>query len=77
VKSQNGYIDTADIPQGYVSVPLTVDDNGKTFETELFAGHMAVSSNNNSSSSSTIEPRLDFCLLLKNETDDEEEEDSW
>ena len=33
-------LDTKDIPPGYVTVPVTIDDRGKEYESLMFAGHM-------------------------------------
>ncbi len=35
-------VDTNDIPSGYVSVPVTVDDNGRLYKTRMMAGSMGI-----------------------------------
>jgi hypothetical protein len=35
-------VDTTDIPVGYVSVPVTVDDNGTEYKTKMIAGSVGV-----------------------------------
>ena len=35
------HIDTSDVPPGFVSVPVTVDDNGTTYKTTIVAGSVA------------------------------------
>ncbi|KAL0479876.1 hypothetical protein AKO1_007360 [Acrasis kona] len=34
-------IDMSEVQRGFVTVPITVDDNGKEYKTEMYAGHMA------------------------------------
>ena len=36
-------VDTAEIPEGYVSVPVKVNDNGKEYATEMCAGSVGIS----------------------------------
>jgi hypothetical protein len=40
IKAEWLIIDTNDIPIGYVTCPVKVDDNGRMYNTELYAGHM-------------------------------------
>ncbi|KAL8928973.1 MAG: hypothetical protein Q9208_001416 [Pyrenodesmia sp. 3 TL-2023] len=35
-------VDTNDIPNGYVSVPVTVDDNGRLYNTRMMAGSVGI-----------------------------------
>eukprot|EP01133_Synstelium_polycarpum_P007319 gene7319-8522_t len=59
-KSEWPLVDSQDVPAGFVSAPVTVEDNGKQFKTELIAGHIAIKLPN----ATTIVPQLDWCLLL-------------
>eukprot|EP01132_Coremiostelium_polycephalum_P003868 gene3868-4820_t len=63
-KSEWIYVNSLDIPTGYLSVPLTIDDNGVEFQTEMMAGHMCVNIPNKSS---TISPQLDWCIFVKSD----------
>ncbi|EFC38303.1 predicted protein [Naegleria gruberi] len=63
VKSEWPIMDMQDISRGYVSVPVTVDDNGTIYKTELYAGHMCARLHNNSNDS--IIPRVDWALFVK------------
>ncbi|KAN0040264.1 hypothetical protein ACTA71_012154 [Dictyostelium dimigraforme] len=56
------FIDTNEIPKGFLSVPVLIDDNGKEYDTDFFSGHMSISTSNNSK---TIHPNIDWCILLK------------
>jgi len=55
------YIDTNDIPKGYLMVPVTVDDNGTEYKTEMYAGHIVSKLENGNT---TIVPQLDWCIVL-------------
>ena len=35
-------VDTTDIPNGYVSLPVTVDDNGVIYKTRMVAGSVGI-----------------------------------
>ncbi|KAN0031309.1 hypothetical protein ACTA71_010398 [Dictyostelium dimigraforme] len=54
------FVDTNEIPKGFLFVPVKIDDNGTEYNTEFFAGHMAISTTKNS-----IIPNIDWCILLK------------
>ncbi|KYR02169.1 hypothetical protein DLAC_00982 [Tieghemostelium lacteum] len=54
------FIDTQDIPAGYLSVPVVVDDNGTKYKTKLYAGHMSTNIQQTS-----IQPRLDWFLKIE------------
>ncbi|KAN0042004.1 hypothetical protein ACTFIV_004560 [Dictyostelium citrinum] len=56
------FVDTNEIPKGFLSVPVLIDDNGKEYDTEFFSGHMSISTSNDSK---TIHPNIDWCILLK------------
>eukprot|EP01133_Synstelium_polycarpum_P012346 gene12346-14478_t len=60
IKSEWPLVDTQKIPCGSLSCPVTVDDNGKLYSTELFAGHIGVKVINQT----TLSPQLDWCLVL-------------
>ena len=36
------WVDTTDIPQGWASVPIKVDDNGYKYDAEMLAGHVSM-----------------------------------
>ncbi|KAK5580419.1 hypothetical protein RB653_000436 [Dictyostelium firmibasis] len=55
------FVNTDKIPKGFLFVPVLIDDNGKEYNTEFFAGHMCVSTSNDSK---TIHPNIDWCILL-------------
>lgn len=55
------YIDTNDIPSGYVRVPVTVDDNGVEYKTTMYAGHLGVEFKDDN----TIVPRLDWAIVVE------------
>lgn len=59
VKSEWPIIDTNDIPRGYVNVPITIDDNGKEYKTEMFAGHMYAYNELDNS----LSPSVDWALF--------------
>ncbi|KAK5584757.1 hypothetical protein RB653_006374 [Dictyostelium firmibasis] len=54
------FVDTNEIPKGFLFVPVKIDDNGTPYETEFFAGHMAVTSDDPYS----IQPNIDWCILV-------------
>ncbi|KAN0029220.1 hypothetical protein ACTFIV_011099 [Dictyostelium citrinum] len=56
------FIDTNEVPKGFLFVPVKINDNGTEYNTEFFAGHMAISTTNNSKS---IQPNIDWCILLQ------------
>ena len=35
------HVDTSEVPPGFVSVPVTVDDNGRKYKTTMVAGSVA------------------------------------
>ncbi|EGC28748.1 hypothetical protein DICPUDRAFT_159767 [Dictyostelium purpureum] len=55
------FIDTGDVIRGYVSCPVKINDNGKEYNTEFYAGHMAYSL---SDDNCTIKPNLDWSIVL-------------
>lgn len=54
-------IDTQDLPVGVTSVPVLVDDNGKEYKTQMFAGQFAFDGTRNGTG---IQPRSDWCIVL-------------
>ncbi|KYQ91416.1 hypothetical protein DLAC_08380 [Tieghemostelium lacteum] len=54
------FIDTQDIPAGFLSVPVVVNDNGTIYKTKLYAGHMSTNIQQTS-----IQPRLDWFLTIE------------
>ena len=54
-------INTHNIPPGYCTVPVTVDDNGTEYNTIMFAGSFAM----NMVNSTTLAPRQDWAIVLK------------
>lgn len=55
-------IDTSDIPPGYLTVDLTVDDNGTEFKTLMFSGHMGYDVVH---AGKGIAPKLAWAIALK------------
>ncbi|GAM21970.1 hypothetical protein SAMD00019534_051450 [Acytostelium subglobosum LB1] len=64
IKSEWPLVDTSDIPKGYVSCPLKIDDNGTMYDTEIYAGHLVSKLINDNT---TIVPQLDWCILVKDQ----------
>lgn len=56
-------INDNDVPVGYVSVPVTVDDNGQIYKTRMFAGSLAAERVDDY----TLAPRSDWCIALIDE----------
>jgi hypothetical protein len=56
------FIETSDIPAGVVSVPMTVDDNGAEYKTQLLAGQFAYEFD-----FPTVKPRTDWCIAYNAE----------
>ncbi|EQC34362.1 hypothetical protein SDRG_08133 [Saprolegnia diclina VS20] len=56
-------VDMQDIPPGYLTVDVTIDDNGTEYKALMFAGHMAYSIGDNKAS---IAPSLSWAIALKN-----------
>lgn len=59
IESEWPLIDTQNIPRGYVNVPITVDDNGIIYKTELYAGHMSAIIE----TETTIKPSVNWALF--------------
>eukprot|EP01112_Ceratiomyxa_fruticulosa_P009469 TRINITY_DN2465_c0_g2_i2.p1 TRINITY_DN2465_c0_g2~~TRINITY_DN2465_c0_g2_i2.p1 ORF type:complete len:348 (+),score=58.04 TRINITY_DN2465_c0_g2_i2:176-1219(+) len=53
-----------DIPKGYLSVPVKVDDNGTEYRTQMFAGHIVART---ADEGTTLIPQLDWCMLIPEE----------
>lgn len=60
-------IDMGNLPVGAVSVPVTVDDNGTEYKTQMVAGQMAY--NVVGDKLDTIQPRSDWCIALDEKDD--------
>lgn len=60
---ENNYpiINIKSIPPGYNTVEVLVDDNGKKYETVMFAGNFSMEMVNEN----TLQPRSDWALVLK------------
>ncbi|EQC28875.1 hypothetical protein SDRG_13385 [Saprolegnia diclina VS20] len=56
-------VDMQDIPPGYLTVDVTIDDNGTEHEALMFAGHMSYGRGENKRS---IVPSLSWAIALKN-----------
>ncbi|KDO21822.1 hypothetical protein SPRG_12639 [Saprolegnia parasitica CBS 223.65] len=56
-------VDMEDIPPGYLTVDVTIDDNGIEHKALMFAGHMAYAVGGNQTS---IAPSLSWAIALKN-----------
>ena len=56
-------VDMQDIPPGYLTVDVTIDDNGTEHKALMFAGHMAYGIGENKAS---IAPSLSWAIALKN-----------
>uniref|UniRef100_A0A7S1A7G3 DUF4419 domain-containing protein n=1 Tax=Noctiluca scintillans TaxID=2966 RepID=A0A7S1A7G3_NOCSC len=54
-------VDTQDLPVGVTSVPVLVDDNGKEYKTQMFAGQFAFDGTRNGTG---IQPRSDWCIAM-------------
>jgi hypothetical protein len=63
VESEFPIIDTDEIPQGYLTVDVKIDDNGRLHDALMFAGHMAFAV---SDDKTTITPALSWAIALKN-----------
>lgn len=53
-------IDTDDLPIGWTSVPVKVDDNGTEYKCTMHAGQMAASM----PTASSLQPRNDWCIVV-------------
>merc|ERR1712038_197054 len=60
-------IDMNNLPVGAASVPVTVDDNGVEYKTQMVAGQMAY--NVVGDRLDTIQPRSDWCIALQKKDD--------
>jgi len=54
-------IDSNDVPPGFCTVPVLVDDNGTKYKTQMIAGSFAVSAINGD----TLMPRLDWAIAVE------------
>ena len=55
-------IDTNNIPPGYATVPIAIDDNGTEHKALMFAGHMTKTCIDDT----TLAPQLSWAIVLKN-----------
>lgn len=62
-KSDYPIVNTDAIPNGLVTVPVVVDDNGKEHRTQMIAGSFC----SNLVDPFTLQPRLDWCIGLEDE----------
>lgn len=53
-------IEMDDIPAGFVTVPVKIDDNGREYQTQILAGHFGYKVVNNNA----LQPRSDFLVGL-------------
>ncbi|CAK4085763.1 unnamed protein product [Aphanomyces euteiches] len=74
VTSEYPLVDMDDIPAGYLTVDVVIDDNGTEHKALMFAGHMAYQVHDQS----TIAPHLSWAIALKNGVplSDEDEHDN-
>ncbi|KDO26956.1 hypothetical protein SPRG_07669 [Saprolegnia parasitica CBS 223.65] len=63
VESEFPIVDTSDIPPGYLTVDVKIDDNGTPYDALMFAGHMAFAV---SDDKTTLTPALSWAIALKN-----------
>ncbi|EQC31938.1 hypothetical protein SDRG_10454 [Saprolegnia diclina VS20] len=68
-------VESQDVPPGYVTVDVTINDNGVLREGLLFAGHMSFSVQNEATA---IAPELSWAIALKNgERDCSDDDGEW
>lgn len=65
-------IDTDDIPPGYVTVPIKIDDNGKEHKSIMFAGHML----SERLDVKSLAPKLSWAIVLQEGDGDDDDIDS-
>ena len=63
VTSEYPIVNTNDIPAGYVTVPVKIDDNGIEYDSMMFAGHM----NTKQVNKTTVTPCISWAIVLKEE----------
>lgn len=61
-RSDFPFIDTLDIPTGYVTVPVIIDDSGVEHKSLMFAGHL----NTEKIDETTVAPQLNWAIVLQN-----------
>ena len=61
IKNDWPIVDIDDVSPGYCTVPVKVDDNGTEYDTIMFDGSFAT----NSINGTTIQPRIDWAIVLK------------
>ncbi|KAL1793392.1 hypothetical protein ACET3X_008374 [Alternaria dauci] len=57
-------VDTSDIPSGFASVPVLVDDNGKEYKTKMIAGSLGIKVTSKDDSQAGTEKKLDSLQSL-------------
>lgn len=57
-------VDISDIPNGFASVPVLVDDNGKEYKTKMIAGSLGIKVTSKDSSQAGTEEKLDSLQSL-------------
>jgi hypothetical protein len=57
-------VDISDIPNGFASVPVLVDDNGKEYKTKMIAGSLGIKVTGKDNSQAGTEEKLDSLQSL-------------
>ena len=57
-------VDISDIPNGFASVPVLVDDNGKEYKTKMIAGSLGIKVTEKGNSQAGAEEKLDSLQSL-------------
>ena len=71
IVSEYPRIDTDDIPSGYVTMPIIIDDNGMEHKSIMFAGHML----SERLGENSFAPKLTWAIALLDESNVEDYED--
>jgi hypothetical protein len=73
IKTENApwpYVNTNDIPNGFVEVDVTIDDNGTEYKSVMFSGHFTASVEKDEV---TLKPAAGWAIVLKHPLPGEEE----